>query len=584
MENTRVGPFLIIKRLGKNRRQQVFHARQTEQDRDVALKFIQWPRKIALEQALEKVQREADRLKDLRHENLARTYGAGVHQQQIFFASEMVQGESLASILTRRGRLATDLVVEYGRQIAEILRYVHSQKLVLGRLTPEKLLVGSDRKVKLIDIRVNRANRRRWDAPKRPQPEVAAYLAPEQFNEGPSERADFYSLGVILFEMTSGQLPVDPDSLGRMIRQKKNMAAPSVAERVMDCPVWLDEMIAQLLEPHAKDRPYSAKAMVVAFDEIKKLDANQKGAAANLAGSFNPLNAGQDKSEAKRVLGTKASTRDEPQEPFYQTVPFLVGALMLTAAIAIWFSLPPNAGDLVIRGRSMMQSSDPADWQTASASMKRVMESKSKYASQAEEIYLQVQQKLLLDLAKRGMKSRNFHSPVTRMFVDAYALEQEQKTEEARALYVELVRTVDPTGSKAHIYLAAKDRYKRLAGKIKLPKDEKKLLALIEQAKQARTERELVFTKRLLMRIYVENSGEPDLENVVEEAKSTLDSIQQKLEMRSDAMDATPSASPVIARETESHPISSDPVLQTGEGNRKLAPVDDTTLDADQQP
>ena len=114
MENTRVGPFLIIKRLGKNRRQEVFHARQTEQDRDVALKFIQWPKKITLEQALEKVQREVDRLKQLRHENLARTFGAGVHQERIFFASELIKGESLASILMRRGRLATDLVVEYG--------------------------------------------------------------------------------------------------------------------------------------------------------------------------------------------------------------------------------------------------------------------------------------------------------------------------------------------------------------------------------------------------------------------------------------------------------------------------------------
>jgi serine/threonine-protein kinase len=217
LENTRVGPFLIIKRLGKNRRQQIFHARQTEQDKDVALKFIHRPKNIAIEQALDKVQSEANRLKDLRHKNLARTFGAGAHQDKIFFASELIHGESLASVLTRRGRLATDLVVEYGRQIAEILRYIHE--------------------VKLIDARVNRANRRRWDAPKRPQPEVAAYLAPEQFAEGPSLRADFYSLGVILFEMMSGQLPIQPDNLGRMIRNKQDAPAPSVAERVMDCPV-----------------------------------------------------------------------------------------------------------------------------------------------------------------------------------------------------------------------------------------------------------------------------------------------------------------------------------------------------------
>lgn len=552
MENTRVGPFLIIKRLGKNRRQQVFHARQTEQNRDVALKFIKWPKKIALEQALEKVQREVVRLKELRHENLARTYGAGVHEEKIFFASELVKGESLASILTRRGRLATDLVVEYGRQIAEILRYLHSEKLVLGRLTPEKLMVTSDHKVKLIDPRMSRANRRRWDASKRPQPEVAAYLAPEQFTEGASERADFYSLGVILFEMTSGQLPVDPDNLGRMIRQKQTLAAPSVAEHVMDCPVWLDKMITQLLEPRPKDRPYSANAIVLAFDEIKKMDASQKGAAANIAGSFNPLNAGRDKSEAKRVLGKKAASRQEPKEPFYQTIPFLAAAMMLTVAAAIWFALPPNSGDLVVRSRALVESPNPADWDTASASMKRVMESKSKFASQAEEIYFLAQRKTLLDLAKRGMKNRNFHSPATRTFVDAYALEQQKENEAARALYVELVRTVDPAGPKAHIYLEARDRFKKLAGKIQLPETKERLLVLVEQAKLARTERELTFAKSVLTRIYVEKSGEPDLENVVEAAKVTLDSVQQKLELQADQKDG-PSPANSRGSETESN-------------------------------
>ena len=578
MENTRVGPFLIIKRLGKNRRQEVFHARQTEQDRDVALKFIQWPEKIALEQALEKVQREVDRLKQLRHENLARTFGAGVHEERIFFASEMIKGESLASILMRRGRLATDLVVEYGGQIAEILRYVHSEKQVLGRLTPEKLMVTSDHKIKLIDPRVSRANRRRWDAPKRPQPEVAAYLAPEQFTEGPSERADFYSLGVILFEMTSGQLPVDPDNLGRMIRQKQDSAAPSVAERVMDCPVWLDKMIAQLLEPRPKDRPYSATAIVLAFDEIKKLDSTQKSAAAHIAGSFNPLNAGRDKSEAKRVLGKKVSSQQEPHEPFYQTIPFLVGALMLTAAVAIWFALPPNAGDLVDRSRTLVESSNAADWKTATESMKRVMESKSKFASQAEEIYLQAQRKTLLDLAQRGMKSRNFHSPETRTFVDAYALELDEKTEQAKSLYVELVRTVEPEGDKAHIYLEARDRFKKLAGKIKLPETEEMLLMLVEQAKQARTERELTFARRVLTRIYVLKSGEPEFENVVEAAKETLDSVQQKLKLLADANAESPPTDS-ITPESESNQNADAVGLETEQSDG----VDGIPPGADQQ-
>lgn len=581
MENTRVGPFLIIKRLGKNRRQQVFHARQTEQNRDVALKFIQWPKKISIEEALEKVQREVVRLKELRHENLARTFGAGVHEEKIFFASELIKGESLTSILTRRGRLATDLVVEYGRQIAEILKYLHSEKLVLGRLTPEKLMVTSDHQVKLIAPRLSRANRGRWDAPQRPQPEVAAYLAPEQFSEGPSERADFYSLGVILFEMTSGQLPVDPDNLGRMIRQKQDSAAPSVAEHVMDCPMWLDKMIAQLLEPRPKDRPYSANAIVLAFAEIKKMDATKKGAAANIAGSFNPLNAGSDKSEAKRVLGKKTSSRQEPSEPFYQSIPFLVAALMLTATVAIWFALPPNAGELVARSRSLVESSNAADWETAAVSMKRVMKSESKFASQAEQVYQQAQRKKLLDLAKRGMKNRSFHSLETRSFVDAYALEQDKEIGQAKSLYAGLVRTVDPAGSKAHVYLEAKDRFKKLASNIKLPETAQMLLVLVEQAKQARTEGELDFAKRVLTRIYVDKSGEPEFENVVDAAKAMLDSVERKLESVTAVEDGAPLPD-AASTEPNVNQNAADPNMETKGMEQDTDGAGDIRSDADQ--
>ena len=70
MENTYVGPFLIVKKLGSNRRQKVYHARQTEQDRDVALKFISVPPQVEWVKALDKINREVIELQKLRHKNL----------------------------------------------------------------------------------------------------------------------------------------------------------------------------------------------------------------------------------------------------------------------------------------------------------------------------------------------------------------------------------------------------------------------------------------------------------------------------------------------------------------------------------
>ena len=525
LENTHVGPFYIVKRLGKARRQRVFHARQTEQDRDVALKFISWPDQVPWEQALDKVQREANELKKLRHPNLATVYGAGVHEEQVFFAAELIKGESLANILTRRGRLTTDLVVEYGRQIAEILRYLHSAKLVQGRLSPSKLVVTADHKVCLVDLRISHAGRRRWDAPKRPQPEAAAYMAPEQFTEGPSARADFYSLGVILFEMTTGVLPVEPDTIGRMIRNKQSSAAPSMTTHVMDCPVWLDTMVQQLLQPEPKDRQYSAKAIVAAFDEIQKIDASQKGAASQIAGNFNPLTAGKDKSEAQRLL----KKREQPEEPFYQSVPFLIGALMLTAFVGIWMALPPNSGDLVQRSRDLVESSSPSDWETVATSMKPIMESNSKYAEEAGTLYDTAKRQSLVDLAKRGLHSRAFHAPVTRSFVDAYDFENNEEPEKAKALYFDIVSETDPQGDKRYVYLEAKERYGKLAAQITLPDDVEQLQLIVESANQAQTPKELEFAQKVLTKIYVEKSGEAEFEEVVDQAKNQLDLIQDQM-------------------------------------------------------
>ena len=159
VENTKVGPFLLIKRLGTTRRQKVFHARQIEQERDVALKFISVPPEIDRGTALGKIQREVAILKQLQHTNLVRVFGAGAHEEKIFFATELVEGESLAALLSRRGKLAPDLAVEYGKQISHLLEYLHNNEVLHSKLTPEKIIVTPDHKVKVADLRLNRSKK-----------------------------------------------------------------------------------------------------------------------------------------------------------------------------------------------------------------------------------------------------------------------------------------------------------------------------------------------------------------------------------------------------------------------------------------
>ena len=189
MDKTQVGPFKILGRLGTNRRQQVYRARQIEQQRDVALKFISIPKNVPRATALDKINREVKFLQQLRHANLCQMYGAGVEDDKIFFASELIEGESLAAILSRRGRLAVDLAVDYAGQICDLLQYIHQHELIHAKLTPDKILIDKEGQVKISDLRINRSRKKRWDAGgSRRELDVAAYMAPCLLYTSPSPR------------------------------------------------------------------------------------------------------------------------------------------------------------------------------------------------------------------------------------------------------------------------------------------------------------------------------------------------------------------------------------------------------------
>ncbi len=462
VENTRVGPFLIVKRLGTNRRQKVYHARQTEQNRDVALKFIKTPPEIDYVVALSKIQRETEVLKQLNHPNLIRVYGAGADGDRIFFASELVEGESLAAILARRGKLAPDLAVEYGMQIASLLQYIHEQEIIHSKLTPDKIIITTDHQVKVSDLRLNRSRRRRWDQPRKHQLETAAYMAPEHFTEGATGKSDFYSLGVILFEMLTGKLPYAPDTIGRMTRRKIDQPVPSVATHVMNCPIWLDKIVTQMLQPKPRQRPHTAQAIVFAFNEIKKMDHDRKAVVSQVTSGFNPLTVGTDRAEANRLLGKKEKRRDDtPDVPFYQRVPFMLAALVGIAALIVWAVMPVSSEKLMERAKQFVDSGELSD---ARSELKQIMDRgpDDELSAEAESMYYELRKITLVELAEKGTFLAFPKTEKARAFCDAVVLEQEGSIDEARTILQEIIVSVPADGDMRYVYEAARERLEQM--------------------------------------------------------------------------------------------------------------------------
>ncbi|MGI9515762.1 MAG: serine/threonine protein kinase [Pirellulaceae bacterium] len=468
VENTQVGPFLVIKKLGAHRRHHVYHARQVEQNRDVALKFITLPPNVDRERALAKINREVAVVKQLDHDHIVKLYGAGVagDSNKIFFAHELVEGEALSAMLARRGRLAADQVIDYGTQIAKALEYLHHNEIIHSKLTTDKVIIQPDGQVKLADLRLNRSRKRRWDAAKRATLETAAYMAPEQLlGEGATPKSDLYSLGIILYEMLTGQLPFEPQAMARLVRDKKSRQVARVTDHVMTCPGWLDKLVAKLIHPDPRRRPHSARAVLMTLEQIRAVDQTKTAAAQEMTSGFSPLSAGRDQTEARRALGIKKTKPAKEPGPLMQSVPFLVGGLaMVSAVIALIVFWPFGAdhGELMQRANLLLNSQNHDDWRKARSLYESVMKSSDdELANEAEEKYYLARRKSMLHrLDNQGITGLD--RAEIRRFYRAYDAQKLGRYDEAIVLYKELVDTYDHDNELVYVYDESKVRLDHL--------------------------------------------------------------------------------------------------------------------------
>lgn len=425
-----VGPFQILQRLG-GKRQRVFAARHRQQDRTSAVKLIAVPPHLTREEALRRIHKEVRFLSRLRHPRLVQMFGGGVSHDQIYLEMELVTGESLASILARRGRLEWDVVVQYASEIADVLEYLHSKGLTHGKLTPEKILIA-DGHVKVTDLRLNRIRRRRWDAQRKAELEVAAYLAPEQLmGKGVSPQADLYALGVIIHELVTGQLPFPPESLKQMTLRKQKEICPPISQSIVETPTWLDQVVLTLMNPDPRLRYPSAAAAMMALREIQKIDANRMSAVAQFAAGFNPLNAGADKREARELLGqpteihrkTKRVER-ELTVPRWAQISGLILGLLVSATIfgLTLYYFAPTFEDRINAANRVLASEQPSLLEMG-RSINQLNELIQRYPDDTEvatarALVMELETHRLLRLAEIG-RTGNLDEP-TRSFIKAY--------------------------------------------------------------------------------------------------------------------------------------------------------------------
>jgi serine/threonine protein kinase len=199
----------VLERIGQGGMGRVYKARHLGLDRPVAVKLLP-PEVSGGPDFRARFEREAKILAALDHPNIVRVQDAGVQDEQGYLVMELVEGASLRALI--RDGLDAGRALGIARQVCDALDYAHSRGVVHRDVKPENILVDREGRVKLVDFGLARTVTAADLRLTRPLQVMGTphYMAPEQY-EGlgrADHRADLYALGVVLYEMLTGELPV----------------------------------------------------------------------------------------------------------------------------------------------------------------------------------------------------------------------------------------------------------------------------------------------------------------------------------------------------------------------------------------
>lgn len=383
MSNSKLlaGRYELIEKIGDGGMAVVYKAKDRLLNRYVAVKILR-PEFTRDAQFIESFKKESQAAAGLQHPNIVNVYDVGKEGNIYFIVMELIDGRPLSDIIEENGPLDYRNVIEIGKQVAAALSLAHKNHIIHRDVKPHNIMITKDGVAKLADFGIAKAISTSTIVNKDDGGQVMGsvhYFSPEQARgKYVDEKSDVYSLGIVLYEMLTGEVPFDGENPVEIALMHINEDIKPPSQIVDNVPPALEKIILKATDKYQTNRYENAEVM---FEDLNNVDFLSKKIGDNILMEGadrrkKPVKIDDENEEKLNAIisdkGGKKSSKNkskssEKKSKFKKSLPWIIAliALIVLGAVGGYFLsskfLKEDTGDIEVPSLKGMTYDEASD-------------------------------------------------------------------------------------------------------------------------------------------------------------------------------------------------------------------------------